>query len=273
MVLLCLGDVFYLWVLKVISYMRVYIVSHREYEFPKDNKFLPIKVGNSTIPISEHYVQDNTNENIASLNPSFCELTAAYWIWKNSQEDVVGLVHYRRYFSSQSRKLTIKGKPIASGEELMDYLKHNDILVAKPRNYFITSIKSHYIHAHHQSDYDQLRDEIALQHPDYLADFDQIMSGTKISLYNMFVCKKTLIDQYFSWLFPVLFALEQKIDYQNYDAYQKRVFGFMAERLFNIWLHHQDSLKIKYLPVVNIEGENLFLKGIGLLKRHFWRKK
>jgi hypothetical protein len=97
------------------------------------------------------------------------------------------------------------------------------------------------------------------------------MGGTKISLYNMFVCKKSLIDEYFAWLFPTLFALEKKIPYQDYDAYQKRVFGFMAERLFNVWLHHQrDRLKIKYLPVVNIDGENLLLKGIGLLKRHFW---
>lgn len=48
----------------------------------------------------------------------------------------------------------------------------------------------------------------------------------------------------------------------------------MAERLFNVWLHHQrDRLTIKYMPVVNIDGENLLLKGIGLLKRHFWGTK
>ncbi|PWW11546.1 DUF4422 domain-containing protein [Mangrovibacter plantisponsor] len=253
--------------------MKIYVVSHKKYLFPSDWSFLPIQVGDGE-KISEDALSDHSNDNISQLNTSFCELTAVYWIWKNSQDDIVGLAHYRRYFSSQRRELTVKGKPIASGDELLGHLEQNDILVAKPRNYFITSIKSHYIHAHHQSDYDQLRNEIALQHSDYLADFDKIMNGTKISLYNMFVCKKALIDQYFSWLFPVLFALEQKIDYQNYDTYQKRVFGFMAERLFNVWLHHhKDSLKIKYLPVVNIDGENLFLKGIGLLKRHFWGKK
>ncbi|ADF62889.1 conserved hypothetical protein [Enterobacter cloacae subsp. cloacae ATCC 13047] len=168
----------------------------------------------------------------------------------------------------------VKGKRIASPEEMMNLLENADILVAKPRNYYITSIKSHYIHAHHESDYTQLRDEIARQQPDYLSDFDDVMGGTKISLYNMFVCKKALIDEYFAWLFPLLFALEQKIAYQNYDAYQKRVFGFMAERLFNVWLHHQrNRLRIKYMPVVNIDGENLLLKGIGLLKRHFWGTK
>ncbi|WBU50971.1 DUF4422 domain-containing protein [Kosakonia pseudosacchari] len=254
--------------------MKVFIVSHKAFEFPNDTTFTPLKVGKDNLATADKFFSDCSADNIAHLNPFFCELTAAYWIWKNSQEEIVGLAHYRRYFASTTSNLTVKGKRIASPEEMLNMLKNADILVAKPRNYYITSIKSHYIHAHHESDYTQLREEIALQQPDYLADFDQVMGGTKISLYNMFVCKKTLIDEYFSWLFPVLFALEEKIDYQNYDAYQKRVFGFMAERLFNVWLHHQQGrLRIKYLPIVNIDGENLFLKGIGLLKRHFWGKK
>ncbi|HGW5056994.1 TPA: DUF4422 domain-containing protein [Citrobacter koseri] len=254
--------------------LTIYTVSHKAYDFPSDNGYVPLQVGSSSEPIADIVHRDSIGANIAHLNPSFCELTAAYWIWKNSQEEVVGLAHYRRYFASSTSNLMVKGKRIASPEEMMNMLKDADILVAKPRNYFITSIKNHYIHAHHVSDYTQLRDEIALQHPEYLSDFDSIMGGTKISLYNMFVCKKSLIDEYFEWLFPVLFALEQKIDYQNYDAYQKRVFGFMAERLFNVWLHHhRESLRIKYMPVVNIDGENLLLKGIGLLKRHFWGKK
>ncbi len=254
--------------------LTVYIVSHKPYDFPLALGYVPLQVGNALEPIASIAQRDSCGDNIAHLNPSFCELTAAYWLWKNAQEDVVGLAHYRRYFASATSNLTVKGKRIASPVELQEMLESADILVAKPRNYFITSIKNHYIHAHHESDYTQLRDEIVLQQPDYLTDFDHIMGGTKISLYNMFVCKKSLINEYFSWLFPMLFALEKKTDYQNYDAYQKRVFGFMAERLFNVWLHHQQGrMRIKYLPVVNIDGENLFLKGIGLLKRHFWGKK
>lgn len=248
-----------------------FVISHKEYAFPQDPGYIPLQVGQAVEPISSDALRDSSGDNIAHLNSSFCELTAAYWIWKNSEVNIVGLAHYRRYFASSSSKLSVKGKSIASSYELSAMLQDSDVLVAKPRNYYITSIKSHYVHAHHQSDYTKLRDEISLQHPAYLADFDHVMGGTKISLYNMFVCKKSLIDEYFAWLFPILFALEKKIPYQDYDAYQKRVFGFMAERLFNVWLHHQrDRLKIKYLPVVNIDGENLLLKGIGLLKRHFW---
>lgn len=254
--------------------IKIYVVSHKEYTFPEDPGYMPLQVGNSIHPVSINCQHDSTDDNIAQLNPFFCELTAAYWIWKNSQEDVVGLVHYRRHFSSAKKILQVKGKYIASSDELNELLQTSDIVVCKPRNYFVTSIKSHYIHAHHRSDYTCLRDEILSQCPDYINAFEHIMSGTKISLYNMFVCRKTLIDGYFSWLFPILFALEAKIDYQRYDVYQKRVFGFMAERLFNVWLyHHRNNIKIKYMPVVNLDGENLLMKGIGLLKRHFWGKK
>lgn len=254
--------------------IKIYVVSHKKYTFPEDCGYKPLQVGKSTSAISVNCQYDSADDNISQLNPSFCELTAAYWIWKNAQEDIVGLVHYRRYFSSSKNDLQVNGKSIASSDELNALLKTVDILVCKPRNYFITSIKNHYVHAHHESDYVYLRDEISSQHPDYLDAFEHVMNGTKVSLYNMFVCKKTIIDNYFAWLFPVLFALETKIDYQQYSPYQKRVFGFMAERLFNVWLyHHRDNIKIKYLPVVNLDGENLLLKGIGLIKRHFWGKK
>ena len=44
----------------------------------------------------------------------------------------------------------------------------------------------------------------------------------------------------------------------------------IAERLFNVWILY-NQLNVKYLPVVNLDGENLIKKGLNLLKRKFLR--
>lgn len=250
---------------------KLFVVSHKNYEFPTDNGYEPIQVGKN-LNSNSIRLKDSTGDNINHLNSSFCELTALYWIWKNNQNDIIGLVHYRRYFIHKNQFILLKNKKIASSNDLS--LSNNiDLIIAKPRNYYITSIKKHYYKAHYQDDYILMRNEIIEQYPEYLIAFEQVMNGSKLSLYNMFIAKRKVIEPYFEWLFNILFALEKKIPYQDYDSYQKRVFGFMAERLFNVWIiHHKNNLNIEYRAVVNIEGENLFTKGIGLLKRHYFRK-
>ena len=94
------------------------------------------------------------------------------------------------------------------------------------------------------------------------------MDGRRLSLFNMFVLRSELFNSYCNWLFSILFEVEKRIPYKEYGPYQGRVFGFLAERLLNVWVEKNISQeKIKYLPVVNLEGENLFIKAVGLLKR------
>ncbi len=254
--------------------MKIFVVSHKNYNFPLENSFSPIIVGSSANISDDVEYRDNTGDNISHLNSSFCELTALYWIWKNNRDDEIGLVHYRRYFKPATQAIDLNGSQIASSGDLSLALNESDIIVAKPRNYVIANIKDHYLKAHSKDDLDLLRKEIALQYPDYISSFDHVMSDSKLSLYNMFVAKRKVIEPYFEWVFSILLSLKDKIPYETYDPYQRRVFGFMAERLFNVWLyHHRNEIKIGYRKVVNIEGENLLLKGVGFLKRQYLGKR
>jgi hypothetical protein len=88
----------------------------------------------------------------------------------------------------------------------------------------------------------------------------------------MFVMKRQDFESYVEWLFDVLFEVEKRVDISEYSPYQARIYGFMSERLWNVWLM-KNELKRKEVKVVNIEGESIFDKAIGLLKRKFFGKK
>ena len=247
--------------------VSILVITHKMYEFPHSVIYHPLFVGGKCGQNTACFLVDNTGKHISERNPSFCELTGLYWAWKNNffaHTEYVGLVHYRRYFQGKGEKL--KGKAILSEKEIVDLLKEYDCVAPKKRNYFIESIYSHYKHAHHIRDLDLTKEIIAVDYPEYLSSFEQVMSGKQLHLYNMFIMKKEFFDKYCEWLFDILFKLEKQIDISDYDNYQKRVFGFIAERLFNVWvLHHQ--LKIKEIAVVNLEGENILKKALNLIIR------
>lgn len=171
------------------------------------------------------------------------------------------MMHYRRYFKGNGGGEFINGKSILSCEEISKLISKYDLVVAEPRNYYIVSIRKHYIKAHYEADLQLLESVLQEKHPQYMSSFKQVMNGRKLSLYNMFLAKRETLDKYCEWLFPMLFILEKEIKYRDYDTYQKRVFGFLAERLFNVWiLYNQSELKIKKMPIINIEGENVIKK-------------
>jgi len=228
--------------------LTVLVITHKDYEFPNSACYLPIFVGGERTSAikSEEFHQDNSGINIAGKNSSFCELTGLYWAWQNGifkNNQYVGLVHYRRYFAG--KELYLKKRHIASESELLSLLEKYDAILPKKRNYFIESIYSHYQHAHYVKDLNCTREIISELHPEYITSFDAIMQGRKIHIYNMFVMSSETASEYCQWLFPILFELEKRIDVTLYDNYQKRVFGFIAERLFNVWILY-NQLNVKY---------------------------
>jgi Domain of unknown function (DUF4422) len=65
------------------------------------------------------------------------------------------------------------------------------------------------------------------------------------------------MHHYAKWLFQVLDALEPQIDLNGRDNFQQRVFGFLAERLFNVYLIKHTELKLLHLPVVQLFNESV----------------
>lgn len=249
--------------------IKILIATHKKYWMPDDNVYLPLHVGREG-KTDLGYLGDNTGENISSKNANYCELTGLYWAWKNLHCNYIGLCHYRRYFSKRKYYANLKSKKKSIFNEL-DYenlLKNNDVILPKKRNYYIETVRSQYEHAHNKKDLDEVEKIISEKYPEYICAFEKVMNRKKLYIFNMFAMKKELFDEYCQWLFNILFALETRIDITGYNQYDARVYGFLSERLFNVWLEKK-NLKIIEVPVVFMEKQNWPKKIYGFLKRKF----
>lgn len=247
---------------------KVYIVSHKKVNLPKMNGYQPIQVGMNKEDFPG-YIRDNTKENIADKNANYCELTAQYWIWKNTNGDVKGLVHYRRFLENKSLNLTqnSKFKHIVADEEIENYLNECDLLLPKRRNYFIETLYSHYIHSHKKEGLDVTREVIANSFPEYLNSYDVVLNRKTAHMFNMIIAKKNVFDEYSAWLFDVLGQVESKLDISNWNQSESRVYGYISELLLDVWLDQHKDLKYKELPVGFIGNQHWGIKIFNFLQR------
>lgn len=246
------------------SGIRILVATHKPYKMPSDGIYLPIHVGAIGKRPIPGITTDDSGDNISSKNPNFCELTGLYWAWKNLSFDYLGLVHYRRHFQGS--------RGIASESEIADALRETGLVLPRKRNYFIETNRSQYIHAHHATDLEETRRILEERYPDYVAAFDQSMEERSGHRFNMFVMRKDLADRYCVWLFDVLFELERRLDISGYSTYDARVFGFVSERLLDVWIT-TNGVGFRELPVLNLESQHWPRKIVCFLKRKFFGHK
>ena len=235
---------------------------------PPDPVYLPLQVGARGREPIPNFARDDDGDEISARNANWCELTGLYWAWKNLDADAVGLAHYRRHFKGANG--------IATGAELSALLESHDAILPKRRNYFIESTYSQYAHAHHAIDLDVTRQIVSELHPGYVAAFDATMKSTRGHRFNMFVMKRRMFDAYCEWLFGVLFELERRLDISAYSEYDARVFGFVGERLLDVWLAGSEigrGMSIAELPVLHLESQHWPRKIFAFLRRKFLRRR
>ncbi|MEE1296281.1 MAG: DUF4422 domain-containing protein [Bifidobacterium sp.] len=221
----------------------VYIVSHKDFKAPELPGYEPILAG-AERNHADIAVKDNTGDNISAKNPEYCELTAQYWVWRNTQDssDNVGFVHYRRYFYTDARK-----KQIVPAEQFSRDLETYDVVLPEP--WVLTkTIGEQFAQFHDAHDLEITRQVLQGRHPQYVAAFDSLMESHSLTAYNMFVMDRERFDAYMSWLFDVLGEVERRTDVKDYDSYNQRLYGFLSERLLNVWVN-ANALRAKRYPV------------------------
>lgn len=253
--------------------IKILVATHKKYNMPEDDIYLPINGGAKGKKVE--YQGDDEGDNISEKNPYYCELTSLYWAWKNLDNEYIGLAHYRRhfatkraYFSNADKRM----KKVLSKEKVNKLLEETDIILPKKRKYYIENLYSHYAHTMYAETLDETRKIIEEKVPKYLEEFDKLHKRTSAHIFNMFIMKKELLDQYCEWLFNILFELEKRLDPSKYEPFHARYLGRVSELLLDVWIN-TNKLDYKEIGIINIEGVNWFKKGTAFLKAKFTGKR
>lgn len=232
----------------------VYVLVHKmpPYGLINDGWHIPLQVG---VDLSEENVcelKDNIGINISKYNPFFCETTGHFWIWQNAEKsDFIGVEHYRRHFDL--------GK-----EEVLNILKDHDIIMPKPLLISV-SVEEQYEICHIPEDIHAVEKIINKLYPEYSDDYVRyIKHGNKLYCANSYITSWENFMKMNEFVFNILFemwkfygfttiedwhrhALESNKqlvpEYHtkngcDWDIYQLRIGGALAERLNTLYVLH-----------------------------------
>ena len=237
---------------------------------------IPVFVGSGACP--EGWLRDDHAENISNKNATFCELTAQYWVWKNVLDslrpaDIVGFCHYRRFFvpttwagGERVRFADLNSSDLAG--VMSDFRSAGSDVILPPAIEFKplnTLQRIRYIAQHKKMLY--WGRPTVLARYDFSHNGEDLMTAaellgeplrSKFILYlkscerlhpfNMYVASVDTMSRYYSILFPWLFRCEDAIRVNAANSYQRRVFGFLAERFASFYF--SDTMTHAEVPVV-----------------------
>ena len=178
---------------------------------------------------------DNTGDNISDKNRQMCELTVLYWIWKNANDSIVGLEHYRRRFFLPNKWESIFSENMA------------DVILPVPL-FVHPNLKENYVGRHEEKPWNVMIEELGHIHGmECQTEAEVFFDNTGCySPCNMLVARKEILNELCGWLFPILFAVQDRCGNLD-DNYQNRYPGFLSERLITFFFFwKKEKYKVLY---------------------------
>lgn len=218
---------------------EIFVCTHKKMDdlsLPEGLKY--IQVGASLSGEDFGYIKDNNGiDNISERNREYCELTAHYYVWKNSQtESNIGFCHYRRYFN-------------ISVNHADNILKKYDIIL--PNKSFRGGTNADFfINCATREDLYIALQAIKKLSPEYYstAEYYLFHFNGFIGL-NMFITSRQIANEYFQWSFSILDYCYKNLKLSEYSRL-RRVIGYIGEFLLPIYCFH-NKLKIKYVEIID----------------------
>lgn len=232
----------------------IFICTHKNFVSPVSNSsYKIITLDNPSLQFNNTTLQvfnDTRGDSISYKQKGYCELSGIYWVWKNYKSfgKYIGFNHYRRYFSFMD-----------DVEQVDTIFKTHNIITPTQYNIYPEwyTVRYQYSTTVSVQDLDLIEKIIQKKYPEYsLSYLTHIIHGKVLYATNMFIMKVEDFDKYCNWLFDILFEYDRQNNINNNDdiinminnrqmtyyttpvEYQFRVHGFLAERLFTLYVLH-----------------------------------
>ena len=223
--------------------LEVYKMSHYKDKalstvWPDPSYIKKLQVGGALTDEKIAEFNDALDDNISDKNGNYSELTGLYWIWKNAVPKLedgsyCGLAHYRRMLE-------------LSEDDLLRLVDNDiDVVLPYPMSYE-PNIEAHHLRYLSNSEWNAVLQAIEELQLDYADAFKDILKKGYFYNYNVILAKKGVLDDYCSWLFPLLFRIEE-INDPNKEKEPNRYIGYVGETLETLYfMYNKNRLNIAH---------------------------
>lgn len=225
-------------------YFMIYVVKHKPYKLPSLPKnYKTICVGGYSQSNAINCLQ---GENIQYLNGKINQLTAFYWLWKNSKDPIIGVNHYRRFFVNDQ-------KQILTAPQIEDILSKGNDAICHHCELSWNSIGGNCISSGLSEGINAFNILYKYFPRDYEKQFNIVMNSNQFQVANLIITSEQIFKDYCKWLFSFIINAANQFSPRIYAKEQaRRAMGFMGEAMLSIWLM-KNKIKIFHCPCIVLD--------------------
>jgi len=219
--------------------LTVYTIKHHR---DKQLKHMPalsvweeeIQAGAVAADVKLACITDNEGYGISHKNPQYAEMTAVYWVWRNTSHSWKGVCHYRRRLVISKTQLVELADGGADAVLPLPYICYPSALT-QFRRHVGEAVK------------DTLLSSLQTLQRDRYDSYLSIINDRYTYVYNLLAARRDVFDEYCEWVFPILEHMEQSADSVS-EINSTRALAYSAELLTSLFfLANANRLNIKHI--------------------------
>jgi len=160
---------------------------------------------------------DYPGENISTKNRQYCEMSATYWVWKNTSHAWKGIEHYRRHLLVRPDQICDEIDAVLP----LPYLCYPNT-TAQFRRFVSEEV------------FQALLQALRALHPTHFENYLSILYGQYQYTYNLVCARSDVFDAYCSWFFEITEYMEKMTD-KVPELGNTRALSYVAEVLTSLY--------------------------------------